>query len=153
MNGPALDAWRFGMACLLGLPLGILYSFLRPLRPRHTIVSDLLFLPALFYSWLYLSFAVCRGDIRLSYCTGLLVGILIWEWTLGRWLRPVFRGIWRVISRIWHGFWSPFQKIFKKIRKKSKNLFALWKKWFTIVETNRRSMRRKNGGAPIGKKE
>ncbi len=153
MSGPALDGWRFGVACLLGLPIGVLYSFLRPLRQRHPILSDLVFLPALFYGWLYLGFGVCQGDIRSSYCAGLFVGIFLWELTLGKWLRPVFRGFWRILSKIWNGIQGIFKKFFKKIQKFFKNVFAIWKKWVTIVGTNRRSMRRKNGGAPFGKKK
>ena len=47
MTDPALDARRFGIACLLGLALGLYYGFLRPLRPKHTVLSDFLFLPAM----------------------------------------------------------------------------------------------------------
>ncbi len=149
MTGPALDAWRFGMACLLGLPMGAAYSFLRPLRSRHPIFADLLFLPALFYGWLYLGFAVCHGDIRIGYCAGLAVGFFVWQWTLGSWLQPVFWAFWRLVSRIWNGFLRIFKKFFKKIRKIIKNVFALWKKWVTIINTNYS----KNGGAPFGKKK
>ena len=74
MTGPALDGWRFLWACLLGLALGFFYVFLRPLRTRHSILADLLFFPVLFYVWLYLSFAICRGDIRIRYTAGLFVG-------------------------------------------------------------------------------
>lgn len=153
MTGPALDGWRFLWACGIGAILGAWYGFLRPLRPRHTVLSDLLFLPALVYGWLYLSFAICRGDIRLGYTLGLLVGGCIWEWTAGRWLRPVEQGFWRLISRIWNEFWGVFKKFFKKILKNAKILFAIWKKWFTIVETNRRKLRRENGGVRNGQKE
>lgn len=114
MTGPALDARRFALACLLGVVLGIYYGFLRPLRPRHTALSDLLFLPAAGYSWLYLGFAVCRGDIRLSYSMGLLVGAVGWEMTLGRWLRPVFFGFWGGVAKIWRGFLRVFEKNFQK---------------------------------------
>ena len=48
MTPPALAAQRFGLACLLGGGLGLCYGFLRPLRPKRTALSDLLFLPALF---------------------------------------------------------------------------------------------------------
>ena len=153
MTGPALDGWRFLWACGIGAILGVWYGFLRPLRPRHTVLSDLLFLPALVYGWLYLSFAICRGDIRLGYTFGLLVGALLWEWTAGRWLRPVVQGFWRLISKIWHDFLGIFEKIFKKLRKNAKILFAIWKKWFTIIETNRRILRRRNGGVRNGEKE
>ena len=153
MTGPALDGWRFLCACLIGLPLGLYYGFLRPLRPRHCFISDLLFLPALGYAWLYLSFAVCRGDLRLSYCAGLLIGAIFWELTFGRLLRPVFKRFWRVNSRIFRGIFNLFEKIFKKIRVFSKIVFALWKKWFTIVETNRCRIHSKQGGAPNGNTE
>ncbi len=149
MNAPILDAWRFLVACLLGLPLGACYSFLRPLHRRHPVASDLLFLPVLFYGWLYLGFAVCHGDIRIGYCAGLALGIFLWELTLGRWLRPVFLGVWHLISRIYHGILRIFQKIFKKIRKILKNVFAIWKKWVTIIWTNCQ----KRGGVPDGEKE
>ncbi len=153
MTGPALDGWRFLCACGIGLALGAVYGFLRPLRPRHNGLSDLLFLPAMGYAWLYLSFAICRGDIRLGYTAGLFLGAAAWELTVGKLLRPVFRGFWQLVSRIWTGIWRPFRKIFKKIQKNAKKLFAIWKKWFTIIWTNRRKLRRGNGGAPNGKKE
>ena len=151
MTGPALDGWRFLWGCGIGAVLGLWYGFLRPLRPKHTLLSDLLFLPALIYAWLYLSFAICRGDIRLGYTMGLLLGALIWEWTVGRWIRPMFQGFWRLISIIWNSILGILKKIFKKIRKNAKILFALWKKWFTIIETNRRTTRRKHGGVGNGK--
>lgn len=110
MTGPAQDGYRLLCALLLGAGLGIFYGFLRPLRPRHTVLSDLLFLPAMGYAWLYLGFAVCRGDIRLGYCMGLILGGSIWEFTLGRWLRPVFFGFWHGISRILHGILDCFKK-------------------------------------------
>lgn len=153
MNGPALDGRRFLWACGIGLILGMYYGFLRPLRPKHTLLSDALFMPALFYAWLYLGFAICRGDLRLGYCLGLLAGGLVWEWTVGRLLRPVFRGFWRVISTIFNGFLNIFRKIFRKIHKFSKILFALWKKSYTIEGTTRSFRRHKNGGVPNGKKE
>ncbi len=153
MTGPALDGWRFLCACLLGLILGVIYGFLRPLRQRRPIFADIIFLPFLGYTWLYLGFALCRGDLRLGYCAGLPIGAAAWELTVGRLLRPIFAGFWHLIFRISLGIAHNFEKIYKKIKKNFKNVFALWKKWYTIVETNRRSMRRKNGGAPKGEKE
>lgn len=120
MTGPALDGWRFLWACGIGLVLGMYYGFLRPLRPRHTIVSDVLFLPALAYGWLYLGFAICRGDLRIGYCLGILLGIVAWELTVGKLLRPVFAGVWRGISRIYRGLGRLFRRIFEKIKKITK---------------------------------
>ena len=84
MTTPALAASRFAAACLLGLGLGLWYEFLRPLRPRHTNLSDLLFLPGAFWAWLYLSFGVCGGDLRLGYCAGLFVGAWVFRLLPGR---------------------------------------------------------------------
>lgn len=120
MTGPALDGWRFMWACGIGLILGMYYGFLRPLRPRHTIVSDVLFLPALAYGWLYLGFAICRGDLRIGYCLGILLGIVAWELTVGKLLRPVFAGVWRGISRIYRGLGRIFRRFFEKIKKITK---------------------------------
>lgn len=120
MTGPALDGWRFLWACGIGLILGMYYGFLRPLRPRHTIVSDVLFLPALAYGWLYLGFAICRGDLRIGYCLGILLGIVAWELTVGKLLRPVFAGVWRGISRIYRGLGRIFRRFFEKIKKITK---------------------------------
>ena len=96
MTAPALAAARFLSACVLGLGLGLLYDFLRPLRPRYTTLSDLLFLLGTFLAWLVLGFGVCGGDLRLGYCGGLLVGGLAFHWTFGQLLGPVFCFIWKI---------------------------------------------------------
>ncbi len=64
MTTPAEAAARVGLSLLWGAGLGLYYGFLRPLRPRHTTLSDLLFLPALLWAWLQVCFGICRGDIR-----------------------------------------------------------------------------------------
>ena len=76
MNPPALALQRFGAGCLLGVGLGLWYCFLRPLRPKHTALSDLLFLLGLGWAWLYLAFPVCDGDLRAGYSAALGVGWL-----------------------------------------------------------------------------
>ena len=66
MNSPATDARRFLSACALGFVLGIFYGALRPMRRRFPRTADLFFCAALVPAWLYLSFALCRGDLRLG---------------------------------------------------------------------------------------
>ena len=100
MIPPALAFQRFGIACLLGVGLGVLYGFLRPLRPRHTGLSDALFLLGAAWVWLYLALGVCGGDLRFGYCLGLPIGGVAWETTAGRLLRPVFALLWRLAGRI-----------------------------------------------------
>ena len=59
MTAPALAARFFGTACLLGAGLGLLYGFLRPLRPRHTLAVDGLFVTVLLWTWICLAFGIC----------------------------------------------------------------------------------------------
>ena len=59
MTAPLLAAQRFFYAFLTGLSLGFVYGFLRPLRPKYTLLSDFLFLSALLYGWLFLHFRLC----------------------------------------------------------------------------------------------
>ena len=113
MTPPLISARQFGWACLLGAVLALYYGFLRPIRPRT--LGDLLFLPAALWGWCYLSFAVCRGDIRVGITLGLLVGFFLFDITLGRWLRPVFSGFWRGFATLWGGFFRLVRNFFKKL--------------------------------------
>lgn len=114
MTGPVLAAQRFAVACLYGAALGCCYDFLRPLRPKHTTLSDLLFCLLVFWAWLQVSFRVCQGDLRLGYTMGLAVGGLAWEFTAGRWVNPVFFWFWKKIAAIWRFICRPVKKYVKK---------------------------------------
>ena len=56
------------MACGVGAGLGLVYGFLRPLRPRLTHLCDLLFVLAAFWGWIYVGFGICLGDVNMA-CT------------------------------------------------------------------------------------
>ena len=116
MTAPAVAAARFGAACLLGAFLGLLYGFLRPLRPRRTALADGIFVLAAFYGWLVLCFAVCGGDIRVGYVLGLPCGGFAWEFTFGRLLRPVYFHFWKIMGSVWRWILAPGRKILKKVR-------------------------------------
>lgn len=90
MTAPALAAHRFVCCCLLGAALGVYYEFLRPLRPRHTLAADALFLTGCVWVWLIMSFRVCRGDLRLGYSAGLLAGGIVWDLAFGSLIAPIF---------------------------------------------------------------
>ena len=79
---PETAAYRLVCALALGAALGLLYGFLRPLRLKHTVLADGLFLLGVFWVWLYYNFALCGGDIRLGCCGGLLAGALSRVFTL-----------------------------------------------------------------------
>lgn len=159
MTTPAQAFYRFVMALGLGCGLGLYYGFLRPLRPKHTALSDLLFLPALGWAWLYLSFAVCGGDIRLGYTAGLGIGGLLWEWTLGRLLRPIFAALWGIVEKILALFCQPIKFFAKKAAKYLNFLLATVKKRFTIKHTQTKAQKPRtshltnDGGARHGRRK
>ena len=113
MTAPLLAAQRFYYAFLTGIVLGFVYGFLRPLRPRHTVLSDLLFLAAVFYGWLFLYFRLCQADIRMAYHAAMLLGGFAWELSIGKLLRPIFSAFWNLIRKIWGFLLLPFKKISK----------------------------------------
>lgn len=147
MTAPELAAGRFSAACLLGLGLGAWYGFLRPLRPKWTVLADGLFLLGLYWAWLYLGFALCGGDLRLGYTLGLGVGAVCWDHTAGRLLRPVFSGFWKAAAKTGRFFLFPGKYFLKKV----KILFALAEKWVTIKWSYRRQKRRLSGGVSRGR--
>ena len=134
MTPPAVAAQRFALALLLGCGLGLYYGFLRPLRPKYTVLSDLLFAPALVWAWVWVCFPICDGDIRLAYVAGLPTGILLWEATAGKALRPVFSYIWKGFALLWRISTAPVKIFFVFLGKICKKLYATGKKWVTIVQ-------------------
>ena len=144
MTAPAVAAQRFAQAVLLGLPLGLIYGFLRPLRPRFAALADGIFVLLTGVVWLYHSFALCRGDLRLGYAAGLAAGAFSWEWTLGRLLRRPMKMFWRIVGELFGIFLIPA----KNFLKFAKILFAYVKKWVTIKGRNRRHHRHGSGGSP-----
>ena len=120
MTAPAQALQQLGISCLLGALLGLLYAFLRPLRPRHTGLADSLFLLALGRALLVLAFGVCGGDLRLGCAAGLGLGFCGTEPTLGRALGPIFSGFWKKAAAAKAFLIRPLKK-FSHI---AKNMFA-----------------------------
>lgn len=98
MTAPAVAARALVASLATGAALGAIYGFLRPLRPRLTAVADLIFIAVALWGWVYLTFAICGGDSRPGCILAILAGILAWEATVGRLLRPVFALFWRGIG-------------------------------------------------------
>ena len=95
MTAPALAARRFLLALAVGAGLGLVYGFLRPPRRRFTHIFDGIFVLVTLWAWVYLSFGLCKGELRFGYTMGMLLGAGLWEMTAGRLLRPVFTGFWK----------------------------------------------------------
>ena len=128
MIPPALALLRFFYGLLVGMALGLFYGFLRPLRQQHATFGDILFLPAAIYGWFFLHFDLCQTDIRMAYSAALLIGIFLWESSIGRLLRPVFAKLWIILEKFRGLLLLPF----KKTLKMTKILFASMEKWVTI---------------------
>ena len=98
MTTPALAALRFCYALLTGAALGAVYGFLRPLRPKWTTWADTLFVLTALYGWLFLHFQLCGADVRIAYSAAMILGGFLWEFSLGRLLRPAFSFFWCLLG-------------------------------------------------------
>lgn len=146
MTVPGEAALRLLWGLALGAVMGLCYDFLRPLRRKHNAPADLVFVLTALYLWVYYSFRVCRGDIRLGGTAALGIGCLLWMNTAGRVVRKGFSLFWLVIFRIFSLFYRPFVKIFKKICGFIKKVFAYGKKRRYNKEKEHHTIHRKSGG-------
>lgn len=124
---PAVAAARTGGALLIGMALGVLYGFLRPLRPKYTLASDGIFVLAALMGWIYLAFGICRGDPRLGHWAAAIGGGFLWEMTVGRYLGKFYRGFWRLSGKIRRLIWAPFKKFFHFFGRNAKKALHLEK--------------------------
>ena len=113
MTAPDTALVRLAWALGLGLVLGALYGFLRPLRRRIFWPADLIIVAASFWAWVYLSFGVCRGDIRMGATAALGLGALTWEMTVGKLLRKPISMLWKGIGWFLGLIFLPLRKIFE----------------------------------------
>ena len=98
-------------ALLLGMLLGVIYGFLRPLRPRW--LGDLLFVGAMIYLWIYMCFGICDADPRFAHTALLLGGCVAWNVIFGKQTAPLFSAFWKGVSHLLKAFLLPFEKISK----------------------------------------
>ena len=112
MNAVTVSAGQFAAAFLLGTGLGVVYEILRPLRPRFTGFSDTLFVSAMLYAWIYLSFRICGGDIRVVTTAGLPLGAYSFRLTLGRPLEILIRRFVGPIAAFLKKIWIFVKKSF-----------------------------------------
>lgn len=122
----------------LGLLLGLLWGFLRPLGEKRRSLSDGLFLLGCFVGVIRLAFSVCGGDLRPACVLAAALAAIIEECSLGRLLRRVFYGFWSILTR----FRRAVLTLWKKFFKSAKNVFASAGKWVTIGRNNQDIPRR-----------
>jgi hypothetical protein len=129
--------------------LGLFYGFLRPIRRGKAILPDLIFVAAAGWIYVYYGFAICRGDLRMGYMAAPLLGAILWDRLFGRWLLPIYGGIWQLFA----GICRPFLRICKKIWDFIKFLFASVKKWGTMKRKERRGKKPPHKGVSYERKE
>lgn len=100
MMYPGAAGAQLLIAMATGMALGAVYDFLRPLGRGRSLLRDGLFLLCLFRAAAWLAFGVCGGDLRLPVLLGAGLGGLGWEWSLGRFFRPLCRRFWSGMGRI-----------------------------------------------------
>lgn len=132
MTSPEAALGRLLWAVLYGAYLGLVYDFLRPLRPKFTTLADSIFILCTGSLWLHLSFAICRGDLRMGYWAGLALGFFLCRISAGRLLQPVFSAFWAFWGRLFALPIRAARKIFKEIAVFMKKIFASGKKSGTI---------------------
>ncbi len=104
----------FLWSCLLGGALGLCFDFLRTIRlllPHKvwmTALEDILFLFLWAASLAAFSVALAKGDLRIYYIVGNLLGFLLYRVTLGN---PILR----IFSRILGAIFGILGKIFRPV--------------------------------------
>ncbi len=117
----------FGGACLLGIPAGLAFDAGRilrrtlPHRAAVVAIEDVLFL--LYVSLLLLgySYAFARGEFRVYYAMGCLLGWALYACTIGRLVVGVLAGLLRVPCWICKKICLRFVGNSKKTEKPQKN--------------------------------
>ena len=125
-------------ACLLGLPMGLLFDLFRMLRVlfRHAMVvvaiEDILFCCTCAVTLAAFTSVACRGEFRLFYPVGMLLGCLLWRFTVGNSLLKITRKtagfLRRFLSQIFHPAAVFFARIQWKIKQKFRHVIQNLKK-------------------------
>ena len=117
MTRPAVAGEALAFAVLLGLGLGLFYTLLYPLRRWKTGLADGVFLLGLFFLWVYLSFGICGGDIRLFQMLGLLGGAAAFYLIPGRGIQSAEEKAIRRIRQKFQDRNKALSLFFRKMRK------------------------------------
>lgn len=114
----------FLYACLLGIPIGLLYDICRACRAlfHHNMLivalEDILFLflcAVLFASFTNL---FCRGEFRLFYPIGAFLGFLLYLFAIGNPILRIIRRMANGIRKLFAKCFSPCFRFFARFQKK-----------------------------------
>lgn len=155
----------FGLSCLFGVLLGVVYDFFRTFRiivPHNfwlVLIEDILFL--VIYSVFLSTFAAAaaRGEMRLYYVAGNLLGFILYIFTVGSAVICTIKKLLSILKHMFTFILRPLRsvyvflckkaalkfvgssKVFAKSLKKSKNLLL---KYVHLSYNNKENKKRKN---------
>jgi spore cortex biosynthesis protein YabQ len=120
----------FGLSCLLGIPVGILFDIFRTFRivfPHGKIlvaIEDILFF--FIYSVSLMSFTVvmARSEFRVYFCIGNFIGFVIYYFTVGNIVVNVIKTVINVVRRFLYMIFCPLGKIFVILCNKMQKKFV-----------------------------
>ncbi|MCD7812060.1 MAG: spore cortex biosynthesis protein YabQ [Ruminococcus sp.] len=120
----------FGISCLFGAALGVFYDVFRTLRiilPHNTclvIIEDVLFMSAYGIFIMLFTSAAARGEFRVYYIIGNLLGFIVYFFTVGSAVIAAMRKIFRVLFGILMSIIRPFQRTYVFLREKASRKFV-----------------------------
>lgn len=155
----------FGLSCLFGVLLGVFYDIFRTVRiifPHNTwlvIIEDVIYLSVYTVFLNAFTSAAARGEFRIYYIIGNILGFTIYFFTIGSIVIKIMRKLFVLIQCTFKFIMSPVKRlyafIYKKVHKKIvrnskclvkfvKNLKNLLLKLPKMLYNNKESKNRKN---------
>lgn len=119
----------FLYACLLGLPIGLFYDIFRILRvllPHHLLAAmleDILFCFGCAVVLASFTVTACRGEFRLFYAIGMLLGSLLWRFLFGNPSLKIIRRTAIVIHNCLSHLLHPITALFARLKCKINQTF------------------------------
>ena len=120
----------FGLSCLFGAVLGIVYDIFRALRaalPHNSwlvVFEDLIFLTFYAFFLSVFSSAAARGELRFYYVLGNLLGFMLYILTVGNAVISAVRKIFSVLRKLFSFIISPFCRCYVFLREKAAGKFV-----------------------------
>ncbi|MEG0615439.1 MAG: spore cortex biosynthesis protein YabQ [Oscillospiraceae bacterium] len=113
---------QFVLCIIIGVGLGIFFDFFRvarvllPHKNFLTAIEDIVFLLIWGVVLLVFSMEIGRGEVRIFFLLGNILGFTLYHFTLGNFvvklLRKIISTIYRVLQKVFSVVFRPFRKIF-----------------------------------------
>lgn len=120
----------FFASAILGCVLGAVFDIFRafrvivPHRSAAAAIEDILFMLIWAGSLVCFTSVLAKGDMRIYYIAGSMLGFILWRLTVGnplvRFLSAVFDRIFGIIGRLL----SPVKKLFMRVFRKCRHKFV-----------------------------